>query len=267
MKLTEYAIQNLRKIITGDEGLTPNMSGANLVALFNSFGVRDVYRGGLPDNLSRTNYAESRLLQINGTANLAALIEKIVSPAHFNNSEHKVESAVEFINKIINGEKFALEFAGGAYKITGNVNHAKEAVANKVHFEDIQNQILAEIDSARFTIWVAVAWFTDSRLFNKLVEKSSHGVNVQVLIMNDDINARTGIRFEDHFETRRIKATGYFQNITHHKFCIIDIERVINGSYNWTVKAQYNDENITILRDRDIAKEFSARFIAIKNEN
>ncbi|WP_461791507.1 phospholipase D-like domain-containing protein [Pedobacter sp.] len=267
MKLSEYAIQNLRKIITGDEGLTPNMSGSNLVALFNSFGVRDTYKGGLPDGLSRTNYTESRLLQINGTAGLAALLEKIVTPAHFNGSDMKVEKAVEFINNIINEEKFALEYAGGSYKVMGNVTRAKEAVANKVHFEDIQNQILAEIHEAKFTIWVAVAWFTDPILFNKLIEKSRQGINVQVLIINDDINARTRFRFEEHFETKRIKPTGYFGNITHHKFCVIDIERVINGSYNWTVKAQYNDENITILKDRDIAKEFSAKFITIKNEN
>lgn len=265
MKLSEYAIQNLRKIITGDEELTPNQSGSKLVALFNSFGARDVYQGGLPDGMSRNNYAEDRLLKINGTENLAKIIEKVVSPANFQDSDLKVENAVEFVNRIINEEQYNLAFIGGKYQITGDVQIAEE-VKNKVHFEDIQKQILAELDNAKFTIWVAVAWFTDPVLFAKLVEKKRQGLNVQILIMNDEINSRSGFDFESNFEIKRVKPTGYFSNITHHKFCVIDLERVINGSYNWTVKAQYNEENITIMEDRRIAKEFEERFLSIKNE-
>ena len=266
MKLTEYAIQNLRKIITGDEGLTPHQTGGNLVALFNSFGIRDVYKGALPEGLSRTNYAESRLLKINGTENLTKLIERIASDAYFSSSELKVENAVAFINKIINEEKYDLSLIGGKYQITGNAVQAHEEVKNKVHFEEIQKQILSELDKAKFTIWVAVAWFTDPQIFEKLLQKKREGVNVQILIINDEINARSGIDFESHFETKRLRPTGYFGNITHHKFCVIDLERVINGSYNWTVKAQYNEENITIMDDRKTAKEFAERFLSIKKE-
>jgi phosphatidylserine/phosphatidylglycerophosphate/cardiolipin synthase-like enzyme len=265
MKLSEYAIQNLRKIITGDQELTPNQSGSNLVALFNSFGVRDVYQGGLPDGMSRNSYAEDRLLKINGTENLAKIIEKVVSPSNFKDSILDIENAVEFVNRIINEEHYNLSFIGGKYQITGDVQIAEE-VKNKVHFEDIQKQILAELDNAKFTIWIAVAWFTDPVLFAKLIEKKKQGLNVQILIMNDEINSRSGFDFESNFEIKRVKPTGYFSNITHHKFCVIDLERVINGSYNWTVKAQYNEENITIMEDRRTAKEFAERFIAIKKE-
>jgi len=44
------------------------------------------------------------------------------------------------------------------------------------------------------------------------------------------------------------------------------LERSINGSYNWTVKAQYNNENIVISDDRDIAKKFAGKFIELKME-
>ena len=27
----------------------------------------------------------------------------------------------------------------------------------------------------------------------------------------------------------------------HHKFCVVDLKKVIHGSYNWTKKAQYNN--------------------------
>jgi len=34
----------------------------------------------------------------------------------------------------------------------------------------------------------------------------------------------------------------------HHKFCIIDDQILINGSYNWSYPARYNEENILVLR-------------------
>jgi phosphatidylserine/phosphatidylglycerophosphate/cardiolipin synthase-like enzyme len=266
MKITPYAIQNLREIITGDKGLTPSLSGRQLVAFFNSFGIRDVYNGALPDGLSRKNYAENRLGLINNSSNLANLLEELVSERHFNSTNLKRETAVEEINKLIKPDGFYISFLGGKYKIGGNIEEPIEEINNKVHFEDIQGQILAELDNAKYTIWIAVAWFTDPVLFKKLIQKNAQGVNIQVLIMDDDINRNGGLKFEDYFETKRVPKTGYFENITHHKFCVIDLHKIINGSYNWTIKAQYNEENITISSDRESAKKFADRFMLIKTK-
>ena len=37
--------------------------------------------------------------------------------------------------------------------------------------------------------------------------------------------------------------------LMHDKFCIIDENIVITGSYNWTNKAEYNDESVMIIRN------------------
>ncbi|MWN76594.1 hypothetical protein GQR60_09600 [Labilibaculum sp. A4] len=50
------------------------------------------------------------------------------------------------------------------------------------------------------------------------------------------------------------------------KFCIIDFEKVIYGSYNWTNKAQYNDETISIIDRRLESKKFAEQFLKIKLE-
>lgn len=268
MKITAFAIKNLRKIVSGDDDITPKQSGRELVAFFGNFGVRDVYKGGLPDGMSRNDYIENRLESINGAESIAKLLEELVSDRHFDGSDLKKEVAIEKINTLINPDGYGLSFIGGRYQITGNSREVSVEVKNEVHFEDIQYQILAELDNAKYTIWVAVAWFTSPVLFDKLLEKKSQGVNVQILILDDNINskARTDLDFEGNFETRRLPKTGYFGNITHHKFCVIDLERTINGSYNWTVKAQYNEENITIMDDRKATLEFADRFMKIKNE-
>jgi tetratricopeptide (TPR) repeat protein len=53
--------------------------------------------------------------------------------------------------------------------------------------------------------------------------------------------------------------------IPHHKFCIIDNETLITGSYNWSNNAKNNDENILIMvatedDDYNVINEYSIQF-------
>jgi phosphatidylserine/phosphatidylglycerophosphate/cardiolipin synthase-like enzyme len=50
------------------------------------------------------------------------------------------------------------------------------------------------------------------------------------------------------------------------KFCVIDLEKIIHGSYNWTNKAQYNNETILIIDSRLEAEKFADQFLKIKQE-
>jgi len=126
--------------------------------------------------------------------------------------------AVDAINELVNDEGFKLVDTGGVYKIVGNVAKAVAVIKNEFHFEQIQTQILAELNKARFLIWVAVAWITDPVLFNKLVEKKQQGLSVQVLIVDDDINTDK-LPWERMGFVKKLKPTGYFSNIAHHKLC------------------------------------------------
>mgnify|MGYP007097595774 CR=1 FL=1 len=46
MQLSPYAIGNLKKIVSGDDGITTYMKGQELIDFFNSFGERDTYEWG-----------------------------------------------------------------------------------------------------------------------------------------------------------------------------------------------------------------------------
>lgn len=51
----------------------------------------------------------------------------------------------------------------------------------------------------------------------------------------------------------------------HNKFCIIDSNIVITGSYNWSFKARMNDENILIIQnDNSLTKQFENNFFDLK---
>jgi phosphatidylserine/phosphatidylglycerophosphate/cardiolipin synthase-like enzyme len=137
-------------------------------------------------------------------------------------------------------------------------------IEQEVYFEDLQRQILEQLQTAEYTIWIAVAWFTDPVLFSELMKKRMEGLNIQIIIIDDEINAKANLDFEKLFETYRIKPDGYFNNIVHHKFCIIDFKSIIHGSYNWTKKAQYNKETLNIDINSELAGKFAKEFMKIK---
>jgi hypothetical protein len=84
-------------------------------------------------------------------------------------------------------------------------NEQATEVTIDIHFEEIQKIIIEQIDLAKFTIWIAVAWFTDRVLFNKLVERKNQGLNIQLIIVCDQINEFSGLKHEEKFETFRIE--------------------------------------------------------------
>jgi len=51
------------------------------------------------------------------------------------------------------------------------------------------------IRNARFTIWVAVAWFTDKDLGNELRKKHRSRMNVRVIVNDDQITEQQGLQF------------------------------------------------------------------------
>ncbi|AFZ25151.1 hypothetical protein Cylst_2980 [Cylindrospermum stagnale PCC 7417] len=263
MNLSEFAIDQLKTIVAGEHELTKTQykTGRDLVDFFNSFGERDTYDQVFndPSNrfYSRPLFVVDKLKKLNGTKSIKNIIEKIVND---DNNDKRV--VADKLNEIIKPDNYFLEEIDGTYTVISQDNY-DEDIKIEASFEENQTKIVEEISKAKFIIWVAVAWFTDDVLFRKLIEKKKQGINVQVIIIDDDINST--LNFEEHFEIYRIPKTPKFANMMHHKFCVIDLCTVINGSYNWTKKAQFNCENITIFNSRQLAEEFANEFICLKS--
>ncbi|MFW1935069.1 MULTISPECIES: phospholipase D-like domain-containing protein [Acinetobacter] len=120
----------------------------------------------------------------------------------------------------------------------------------KAYFEDIHKIIIANLRSAEKEIRVAVAWFTDPELFNELCKKAQQGIDIKIILINDQINCGQGklnfIRLKNYGCQVEFLDVEKF-NKMHHKFCVIDGSVVITGSYNWTNQARKNEENITVI--------------------
>jgi hypothetical protein len=116
------------------------------------------------------------------------------------------------------------------------------------YFEKIEDVVIADLKAAKKEILLAVAWFTNKKIFEVLIDKLNNDKNVVVklIVINDNINNRiNGLDFQ-HF----ISSGGIFyfaeKNIPmHSKYVVVDSNTVITGSYNYTYLAEStNEENV-----------------------
>jgi hypothetical protein len=136
-------------------------------------------------------------------------------------------------------------------------------------FDNIADRIEQEINLAKKSIFIAVAWFTNKQLFNELLHKAKNGCNISLIISNDEINNNTSINFELlNTNTSRVYKVGNGNTeLMHNKFCVIDYSTVITGSYNWSYKAESNFENIIITQnDTALAEQFITEFNNIRQK-
>lgn len=128
----------------------------------------------------------------------------------------------------------------------------------KHYSNNIQNVILMELFKATESIKIAVAWFTNDLLFQPLLMKAVMGVSVELIVNNDDINTSDSNNVKLHHLVEKGGAVrlNSSSQLMHDKFCVIDNRVVICGSYNWTNKAEQNEESISIFTDEKETVDF-----------
>jgi uncharacterized protein (TIGR02145 family) len=129
-------------------------------------------------------------------------------------------------------------------------------MSTKAVFDNIAEHLEEQIDLAENKIVVAVAWFTNKRLFDALCTKAADGVKVKLIISDNEINRNSNIDYSD-IQIGKSKLYLIDEEKMHNKFCIIDDYIVITGSYNWSYRAESNFENILICSgDNDLVKQY-----------
>lgn len=135
-------------------------------------------------------------------------------------------------------------------------------------FDGIEARIIQELDKARFSIQIAMAWWTNESLTNKIVELANKGIQIEIIVWDDDPffisrypeNSSIPLRIIESGVTLlsiHVSDKGKF----HHKFCIVDEQILITGSFNWTYSAENrNEENIVIIKDAKIVESYLTQF-------
>lgn len=133
----------------------------------------------------------------------------------------------------------------------------------EAYFEKIRSQIIPLLEKASEEVMIAMAWFTSTELFSALIKSLKRGVRVELVLLDNPINF---MEYAPDFN-ELIKAGGRLHiassevGLMHHKFCVIDKEVVITGSYNWTYYAETrNVENILITDEKKVVNQFVQEF-------
>lgn len=153
-------------------------------------------------------------------------------------------------------EKEVIEVLNGFF--AHGIVSDKKPVRNDAYFNGIADKIINDLDGARVSIHVCIAWFTNQRIADKLIEKYKEGIDVKVIFYDDHTNSKFGVNI-DKIPYKAVRGTR--GGIMHNKYCIIDNQKVITGSYNWSEKAENkNDENAAVMYDYDRASDYSVEF-------
>jgi hypothetical protein len=139
-----------------------------------------------------------------------------------------------------------------------------------VFTDNIEKVILENFESAEKSILIAVAWFTNSRIISKLIDlKKFKNIDIQILTDDNDINRKYFFQlFRADLENAGIEVREqHFKKFNHNKFAVIDNEKIITGSYNYTYKANRNAENIVIETDKRIANFYTRVFNFFTDKN
>lgn len=135
---------------------------------------------------------------------------------------------------------------------------------NHAYFSNIRFEILSLLEQAEKEVLIAMAWFTNRELFNAILQCSKRGVKVKLILLDDIINhCDFGVDFNQFIVESNSVFYLYPPSIRfmHHKFCVIDKDWLITGSYNWTNYAENrNLENIVVTNDSSLIEKYTACF-------
>ena len=170
----------------------------------------------------------------------------------------------------------ALLVTGGIYTPT---SYATAVNAPEVMFSPkggITDRIIDLIGKANKNIRVAIYMITDIRLARALEDAQARGVQV-LMIVDPASNGQSGKA--DYLASRGVSVYLYnnagknnkggfsFAPLMHNKLMVVDDETFVIGSFNWTVKAdRENEENILIMTNKNLCGIYTTYFNSLLNK-
>jgi phosphatidylserine/phosphatidylglycerophosphate/cardiolipin synthase-like enzyme len=123
-----------------------------------------------------------------------------------------------------------------------------------------QEAVIQEISQAQKTIDIAMYNLTTREISQELIKAKERGVQIRVFLDQGEGNGRYSkgrYLMDKGIDVRFYAGTG----LMHNKFAVFDNRRLITGSFNWTASAEKNNqENLLIITDENIVKQYTQRF-------
>ena len=151
MNLSNQTLNALALILTGDNKISPYLSGPMLVDFFNNIGFAEIYYQGFP---TRIVYAKDKLVEINNNPRIECAINEIVDKKRFANKSFNLEYVVNYLNDFLRIDGYEIVYKDTNYKIissknknTNNLNIWKnsEIVQNTTKKSEDVNPVILKI--------------------------------------------------------------------------------------------------------------------------
>lgn len=128
-----------------------------------------------------------------------------------------------------------------------------------------KSKIIESISSATNEIRIAMAFFTDRDIANQIIIASEKGVEVSIILSNDINNENVKSILSPICKVYTHVANG--RGLMHHKFCIVDKNLLLHGSYNYTYNAlNNNEESLNITDSFNLVSEYLNIFDTLKKD-
>lgn len=152
-------------------------------------------------------------------------------------------------------------FRGGKTDLHNVVSYDSKSMA--VYFcpeDDCEEHVLAAIEGAQQSVYFMTFSFTDDRIAKLLLNKRTEGITVFGIFEKSQLS-----NWSEYPRLASVSILDKNPSLMHHKVFIIDNSTVITGSYNPTSNGNtYNDENLMILHDPDLAARFLDEFAVVR---
>jgi phospholipase D len=136
------------------------------------------------------------------------------------------------------------------YTQTSNLNDINICFTPPAGCADL---IAREISQAKKEVYVQAYSFTSQKIIDQLIKIHKQKINIHILVDKSnltDLYSKISLLQNSGIKVKIDKVSG----IAHNKVIIIDGEKVITGSFNFTNDAdKRNVENVVLIKDKKIA--------------
>ncbi|WP_139959498.1 phospholipase D-like domain-containing protein [Flavicella sediminum] len=133
---------------------------------------------------------------------------------------------------------------------------------------EIYDNLYKELGSAKKSIFIVVAWFTDVSLLELLAEKQKEGIEVRAFIGDNKDNNLIDYRVLTDVGGMVTKIKGKGFGMLHEKYCVIDETYAFHGSYNLTVNAKNNNsESVIFTNHKGTVEQLVSDFYSMEENN
>jgi phosphatidylserine/phosphatidylglycerophosphate/cardiolipin synthase-like enzyme len=132
--------------------------------------------------------------------------------------------------------------------------------------DDIRNFVMKSLKSAKKDLKICMFTISDDPIAETVAGCHKQGINVRIITDDGKVFDKGSDIYSLSRMGIKIKMDTY-RSLMHHKFVIIDNQKLLTGSYNWTkTGSDFNNENVLITDNNRIVKAYKKEFKRLWSE-